>query len=29
VLAAVDISDTTAVVEGRAFLEELVADQIG
>lgn len=28
VLAAVDISDRTAVIEGRAFLEKLVADQI-
>ena len=29
VLAAVDNSDTTAVIEGRAFLEKLVADQFG
>jgi hypothetical protein len=29
VLAAVDNSDTTAVIEGRAFLEKLVADQLG
>ena len=29
VLAAVDINDITAVIEGRAFLEELVADRLG
>ena len=29
VLAAVEVGDTTAVIEGRAFLEELVADQLG
>jgi hypothetical protein len=29
VLSATDVSDTTAVIEGRAFLEELVADQLG
>ena len=29
VLAAVDNSDTTAVIEGPAFLEKLVADQLG
>ena len=29
VLTAVEISNTTAVIEGRAFLEELVADQLG
>lgn len=29
VLTAVGVSDTTAVIEGRAFLEALVADQLG
>ena len=29
VLAAVGVSDATAVIEGRAFLEELVADLVG
>ena len=28
VLSAVDVSDTTAVIEGRVFLEELVADHL-
>ena len=28
VLSAVDVSDTTAVIEGRVFLEELVADRL-